>query len=77
MSSDEINNLTYDIELDSNSLRSGQPNKIKKNLKPHQLACLYKAIYMENVGSITYQNNSHNRNANLRNQYFYLSLWDK
>jgi len=67
MSSDEINNLTYDIELDSNSLRSGQPNKIKKNLKPHQLACLYKAIYMENVGSITYQNNSHNRNANLRN----------
>ena len=67
MSSDEINNLTYDIELDSNSLRSGQPNKIKKILKPHQLACLYKAIYMENVGSITYQNNSHNRNANLRN----------
>jgi hypothetical protein len=67
MSSDEINNLTYDIELDSNSLRCGQPNKIKKILKPHQLACLYKAIYMENVGSITYQNNSHNRNANLRN----------
>jgi hypothetical protein len=67
MSSDENNNLTYDIELDSNSLRCGQPNKIKKILKPHQLACLYKAIYMENVGSITYKNNSHNRNANLQN----------
>jgi SNF2 family DNA or RNA helicase len=67
MSSDEINNLTYDIELDSNSQRCGQPNKIKKILKPHQLACLYKAIYMENVGSITYQNNSHNRNTDLRN----------
>uniref|UniRef100_A0A6C0LI85 RING-type domain-containing protein n=1 Tax=viral metagenome TaxID=1070528 RepID=A0A6C0LI85_9ZZZZ len=48
--------LTYDIELDSNSMRCGQPNKIKKILKPHQLACLYKAIYMENIGSITYKN---------------------
>ena len=33
MSSDENKNLTYDIELDSNSLRCGQPNKIKKILK--------------------------------------------
>ena len=48
--------LTYDIELDSNSMRCAQPNKIKKILKPHQLACLYKAIYMENVGTITYKN---------------------
>ena len=48
--------LTYDIELDSKSMRCGQPSKIKKTLKPHQLACLYKAIYMENVGSITYRN---------------------
>jgi len=67
MSSDEHNMLTYDIELDSNSPRCGQPSKIKKLLKPHQLACLYKAIYMENVGSITYQNSSYNRDANLRN----------
>jgi hypothetical protein len=63
----ENNNLTYDIEIDSNSLRCGQPIKIKKMLKPHQLACLYKAIYMENVGTITYKNNSHNRDVNLRN----------
>ena len=48
--------LTYDIELDSNSMRCGQPSKIKKALKPHQLACLYKATYMENVGSTTYRN---------------------
>jgi SNF2 family DNA or RNA helicase len=67
MSSGENNMLTYDIELDSNSPRCGQPSKIKKMLKPHQLACLYKATYMENVGSITYQNNSYNRDANLRN----------
>ena len=66
MSSNE-NYLTYDIELDGNSLRCGQPSKIKKILKPHQLACLYKAIHMENVGSITYQNNSYNRDAYLRN----------
>jgi SNF2 family DNA or RNA helicase len=56
MSSAENYNLTYDIELDGNSLRCGQPTKIKKILKPHQLACLYKAIYMENVGTITYKN---------------------
>ena len=67
MSSGENSMLTYDIELDSNSPRCGQPSKIKRLLKPHQLACLYKAIYMENVGSITYQNSSYNRDANLRN----------
>ena len=67
MASIENDCLTYDIEIDSNSLRCGQPIKIKKSLKPHQLACLYKAIYMENVGTITYKNNSHNRDINLRN----------
>jgi len=67
MASIENDCLTYDIEIDSNSLRCGQPTKIKKSLKPHQLACLYKAIYMENVGTITYKNNSHNRDVNLRN----------
>ena len=67
MASIENECLTYDIEIDSNSLRSGQPIKIKKSLKPHQLACLYKAIYMENIGTITYKNNSHNRDINLRN----------
>jgi SNF2 family DNA or RNA helicase len=67
MASIENDCLTYDIEIDSNSLRCGQPTKIKKSLKPHQLACLYKAIYMENVGTITYKNNSQNRDINLRN----------
>ena len=67
MASIENDCLTYDIEIDSNSLRCGQPIKIKKLLKPHQLACLYKAIYMENIGTITYKNNSHNRDINLRN----------
>jgi len=67
MSFIENNNLTYDIELDSNSPRCGQPNKIKKVLKPHQLAGLYKAIHMENIGTITYKNNTINRDHNLRN----------
>ena len=67
MASIENDCLTYDIEIDSNSMRCGQPTKIKKSLKPHQLACLYKAIYMENIGTITYKNNSHNRDVNLRN----------
>lgn len=67
MASIENDCLTYDIEIDSNSQRCGQPIKIKKSLKPHQLACLYKAIYMENIGTITYKNNSHNRDINLRN----------
>jgi hypothetical protein len=64
MSFAENNNLTYDIELDSNSMRCGQPSKIKKNLKPHQLACLYKAIYMENVGTIKYKSRDVSLNNN-------------
>ena len=50
-----INDITYNIEIDNSSLRSNQPDKITKLLKPHQLACLYKAIHMENVGSINYK----------------------
>jgi len=49
------NDITYNIEIDNSSLRSNQPDKITKLLKPHQLACLYKAIHMENVGSINYK----------------------
>jgi len=70
MSSADNNTLTYDIELDANSMRCGQPSKIKKILKPHQLACLYKAIYMENVGSITYKN----RDVSLRNNPYTMKI---
>jgi hypothetical protein len=52
----EVNNeIIYDIEIDSLSRRENQPIKIKKGLKPHQLASLYKAIHMENVGTINYK----------------------
>jgi superfamily II DNA or RNA helicase len=47
--------IIYNLEIDSLSPRCSQPEKIKQNLKPHQLACLYKAIHMENVGSINYK----------------------
>ena len=54
MSDYNYDNLIYNIELDSNSYRCIQPTKIKKQLKPHQLACLYKAIMMENHRKIVY-----------------------
>jgi SNF2 family DNA or RNA helicase len=46
--------ISYDLEITSESPRCEQPKNIKKLLKPHQLACLYKAILMENVGTINY-----------------------
>jgi hypothetical protein len=49
------NDIIYNIEIDSFSNRSNQPKKIKKVLKPHQLASLYKAIHMENIGTINYK----------------------
>ena len=54
MSDYNYDNIIYNIELDSNSHRCIQPTKIKKQLKPHQLACLYKAIMMENHRKIVY-----------------------
>ena len=52
--------IVYNLEIDSLSPRSSQPDKIKQTLKPHQLACLYKAIHMENIGSINYKIKKHN-----------------
>jgi SNF2 family DNA or RNA helicase len=46
--------ISYDLEITSESPRCEQPKGIKKLLKPHQLACLYKAILMENVGTVNY-----------------------
>tara|TARA_B100000795_G_scaffold269969_2_gene261466 strand:+ start:1577 stop:3424 length:1848 start_codon:yes stop_codon:yes gene_type:complete len=50
-----FNDITYSLEIDNNSPRYKQPENIKKMLKPHQLACLYKAIHMENIGTINYR----------------------
>jgi len=61
------NDIIYNIEIDSSSNRANQPKKIKKILKPHQLASLYKAIHMENIGTINYKylkNNNFNINDN-------------
>jgi SNF2 family DNA or RNA helicase len=44
-----------DIELNILSPKCNQPHKIKNALKPHQLACLYKAIKMENSETIYYK----------------------
>ena len=46
--------IVYNNEIDSSSPRCEQPKNILKTLKPHQLACLYKAVHMENIGSIKY-----------------------
>jgi hypothetical protein len=50
----EISNMEYiyDNEIDENSPRAPQPEKIKISLKEHQLACLFKAQQMEQTGSI-------------------------
>ena len=52
MSTDE--DIIYGLEITSESPRCAQPEKIKKLLKPHQLACLYKATLMENIGTVNY-----------------------
>uniref|UniRef100_A0A6C0J0M9 RING-type domain-containing protein n=1 Tax=viral metagenome TaxID=1070528 RepID=A0A6C0J0M9_9ZZZZ len=58
----------YDIELDDNSTRANQPQKITTLLKPHQLACLNKAINMENNGIVKYKISENNPlNINYRN----------
>lgn len=49
-----LDDYEYNIEIDSNSPRSEQPLKIISKLKPHQLACLYKAIKLEKTGYIKY-----------------------
>jgi SNF2 family DNA or RNA helicase len=46
--------IIYGLEITSESPRCAQPEKIKKLLKPHQLACLYKATLMENIGTVNY-----------------------
>jgi len=66
--SEENNELIYDIEIDSLSRRANQPIKIKRSLKPHQLASLYKAIHMENVGTINYKHYKNNLYNNI-NEY--------
>lgn len=53
----KMNNEIYDIELTHMSPRHNQPAKITKTLKPHQLACLYKAVKMENEGTVHYRVN--------------------
>jgi hypothetical protein len=55
-------NYQYDLELDESSPSYKQPENIKTQLKPHQLACLYKAKLMENYGMINYNINSNNYN---------------
>ena len=47
-------NIIYNTELDYDSPRISQPVKIKRDLKPHQLACVFKATMMENIRKIKY-----------------------
>lgn len=50
-----MSDVVYDIEITDESLRFiTKQEYLKKQLKPHQLACLYKAIKMENEGTIKY-----------------------
>jgi len=58
----------YDIELDDNSVLAQQPPRILTLLKPHQRACLNKAINMEINGIVKYKISEKNPlNINYRN----------
>jgi len=58
----------YDLELDDNSILAQQPPKILTLLKPHQRACLNKAINMEINGIVKYKISEKNPlNINYRN----------
>lgn len=54
--------ITYDLELDENSPIKKQNEFIKRQLKPHQLACLQKAYIMEKTGKINYYINEEKYN---------------
>lgn len=61
----EDDEFEYNIEITNNAPKAEQPKKITTPLKPHQLACLYKAIKMEKEGYIKYDinyGNGNNRN---------------
>lgn len=48
------NDFEYSIEIDESAPRAKQPDKIEMKLKDHQLACLYKAMLMEQTGQLNY-----------------------
>lgn len=50
----DCEDIVYGLEITSESPRCEQPKNIIKLLKPHQLACLYKATLMENTGTVNY-----------------------
>lgn len=62
-----LDNYEYDIEIDENAPRALQSDKIKLSMKPHQLACLYKALIMENKGLIKYNIKNLNEFFNITN----------
>jgi hypothetical protein len=48
------NDFEYSIEIDETAPRAKQPDKIQMKLKEHQLACLHKALLMEQTGKLHY-----------------------
>lgn len=50
-----MSDYEYGSEINELAPRSSQPDKILVNLKPHQLASLYKATLMEKNGTINYK----------------------
>lgn len=63
---------TYNIEIDEEAPRASQPDKILLQLKNHQLACLYKAVMMEQCGTIKYDvKNNIYLNIHNTNRYYH------
>jgi SNF2 family DNA or RNA helicase len=63
----------YNVEIDENAPKAAQPDSILLPMKNHQLACLYKALLMEQKGKVHYdvKNNIHNNFENINRYHNY------
>jgi len=64
-SHDGSDGFEFDVEINEHAPRAQQPKKIKIQLKAHQLACLYKAMLMEQKGSVSYDIKSASQYSNI------------
>lgn len=67
MNENSLIHYEYDININENAPRAKQPINFNLQLKPHQLACLYKALKMEKEGTIYYNINDNTDYFNITN----------
>lgn len=62
-----MTDVKYNFEIDEKCPRSSQPKDIKITLKPHQMACLFKATQMEQTGCVEYETVDNTFTIGMRN----------